>query len=42
MFVILMVVIMLGLATLATIMITQGMNDPELQEHLRGLEQHEG
>ena len=37
-FVIAMVAIMIGLAILATVLITRGMNDEQLQEQLRQLE----
>jgi hypothetical protein len=37
-FVIAMVAIMIGLAILATILITRGMNDEELQEQVRQFE----
>ena len=41
-FVRMLVVVMLGLAVLATVLITRGMNDAELQHQVRQLEEMEG
>ena len=41
-FVVFIVVLMIGLALLATVLITRGMNDESLQERVRQLEEGEG
>ena len=40
-FVVTLVALMIGLAILATVLITRGMNDEELQEQVRQLEETE-
>lgn len=38
-FVVILVLVMVGLALLATVLINNGMNDEDLQEHLESLEE---
>ncbi|MDX1439217.1 MAG: hypothetical protein R3284_04875 [Rubricoccaceae bacterium] len=40
-FVLILVLVMVGLATLAAILISRGMNDEELQEHIQQMEETE-